>query len=206
MLPLVLGGIALAAVGYGVKEFCESEGCPSDENDTSSRPSPNERFDSFQKSRVALHGEELQRLRVLLMKVTHTDEKYVLDDAVSFQKEKLKEGVLYEDVELYMGMCKASIAKATRLADDYIVNIETMLYFSCDYADYGKPEKKIIKKAYKLINATQKLLVLPLLDKDDRLNIDIIKPLKAYEYFLEKYKVHSATSPFSLMSHNALLK
>jgi hypothetical protein len=28
MLPFVLGGIALAAVGYGVKEFCESEGCP----------------------------------------------------------------------------------------------------------------------------------------------------------------------------------
>jgi len=31
MLPLILGGIALAAVGYGVKEICESEGCPWDE-------------------------------------------------------------------------------------------------------------------------------------------------------------------------------
>ena len=31
MLPLVLGGIALAAVGYGVKEFCEEEGCPWDD-------------------------------------------------------------------------------------------------------------------------------------------------------------------------------
>lgn len=206
MLPLVLGGIALAAVGYGVKEYCEEEGCPSDENNTSSRPSPNERFDSFQKNRVSLHSEELQRLRVLLMKVTHTDAKYVLDDVVSFKKEKLNGGLLYEDVALYMGMYEASIRKATRLADDYIVNIETMLDFSCDYADYGKPEKKIIKKAYKLINATQKLLVLPLLDKDDMLNIEIIKPLKAYEYFLEKYKVHGLGYPFSLMSNNALLK
>ena len=34
MLPIVLGGIALAAVGYGVKEFCESEGCPWDEECT----------------------------------------------------------------------------------------------------------------------------------------------------------------------------
>ena len=145
MLPLVLGGIALAAVGYGVKEFCESEDCPWDENDTSSRPSPNERFDSFQKSRVALHADELQRLRELLMKVTYADAKYVLDDAVSFKKEKLHGGVLYEDVALYMGMYEASIRRAIRLADDYIVNIETILDVSCDYADYGKPEKKSSK-------------------------------------------------------------
>ncbi len=30
MLPLILGSIALTAVGFGVKEYCEAEGCPSE--------------------------------------------------------------------------------------------------------------------------------------------------------------------------------
>jgi len=39
MLPLVLGGIAIAAVGYGLKEYCEEEGCPWDESEvTVTRP------------------------------------------------------------------------------------------------------------------------------------------------------------------------
>ena len=47
MLPLVLGGITLAAVGYGVKEYCESEGCPWDEECTPQQSSDEEQLEEF---------------------------------------------------------------------------------------------------------------------------------------------------------------
>ncbi len=46
MLPVVLGGIALAAVGYGIKEFCESEGYPWDEQHTSTPDSEGEQTEA----------------------------------------------------------------------------------------------------------------------------------------------------------------
>ncbi len=33
MIPLIIGGVTLAAVGYAVKEYCEEEGCPWDTSD-----------------------------------------------------------------------------------------------------------------------------------------------------------------------------
>lgn len=30
MIPLIIGGVTLAVVGYAVKEYCNDEGCPWD--------------------------------------------------------------------------------------------------------------------------------------------------------------------------------
>ena len=39
MLPLLLGGVALATVGYGVKKYCEEENCFGLGNDDNSNSS-----------------------------------------------------------------------------------------------------------------------------------------------------------------------
>ena len=212
MLPLVLGGIAMAAVGYGVKELCESEGCPWDKEATPLQFSAEEDFAGLQKNKVSLHKVQLTKLGELLVRIAHVNEQSMLDDRISIKKEKLEASVLEEDVALYMGMYEGSIRKATRIANAYISELTTLLETSCNYQDYSKAERKSIKKACKLINQTQKLLVLPLLDEEDKLNVAIIHPLKAYKVFLEKYETHGSVSAsaslhtLALMANNAFLK
>ena len=210
MLPLVLGGIAMAAVGYGVKELCENEGCPWDQEATPLQFSAEEDFARLQKDKVSLHKVQLAKLRELLMRIAHVEEQSMLDDRTSVKKEKLEEGVLEEDVALYMEMHERSIRRATRIANAYISELTTLLKTSCDYQDYSKAERKSIKKACKLINQTQKLLVLPLLDEEDKLNVAIIHPLKAHKVFLEKYETYGSSSAslhtLALMANKTFLK
>jgi len=36
MLPFIIGGVTIAAVGYVVKEYCDEQGCPWDTHTSSS--------------------------------------------------------------------------------------------------------------------------------------------------------------------------
>lgn len=53
MLPLIVGGIALTAIGFGIKEYCEAEGCPRESEPNQKEPEQSvERLQAL-KSRIA---------------------------------------------------------------------------------------------------------------------------------------------------------
>jgi hypothetical protein len=183
MLPLILGGIALTAVGYGVKEYCESEGCPWDDHATYT-PTFYNVFEEITKSRRLLHEEVLPACREVLLKVEHTQEKFRLE--VLPPLEEVLEGVDdSEELQLYAQKLQSQLAEATELLVLHSHAVEALLGSGVVFDAFEKPQKKLVKRAFKLYRATQKLLALPLLDDGGVLNVEIIVPLRKYGVLIE---------------------
>jgi hypothetical protein len=191
MLPLVLGGIALAAVGYGVKEYCENEGCPWDDSIdyTPSTPATNT-FKSLHEKKLLLYENNLLQLRVLLLKVEKVDEKLKFNDTVNIVEEKLSEEEVEEDVKLYAGMYEEILDTSSYLLDDFIGIVKMILSKEIKYSNFNKSEQKVLKKAYKTVNSVQKLLGLKLLN-DKVLDIDVISNLKNLKLKIDNLMLES---------------
>ena len=188
MLPLVLGGIALAAVGYGVKEYCEENGCPWDDEVSYTPPKPSNFFADLHREKITLHEEALPKLRALLLRVDNTDEKLILDDAVSLDEEKLENEALKEDVKLYADIYKNVLSDASGVLNAYADEIEILLEISTKYENYNKSQKNLVKKVYKLINVTQVLLAHRLVDDKSEIITETVVVIIDYRKMFEKYR------------------
>ena len=189
MIPLVLGGIALAVVGYGVKEYCEEEGCPWDEKVSCTPSLPTKvTLSSLHEIKTSLHDDKLLKLRVQLLKIEQSDDNLRFKDTVNMHKEALVYSELEDDVKVYMSRYKKLLDKSSDLIDVYADGIETLMEENTQYESYTKTEKKLVKKAYKIVNMTQKLLGLRLLE-GKVLNVEMIKPLKELEVKIENFKI-----------------
>jgi len=192
MLPLVLGGIALAAVGYGVKEYCESEGCPWDEEVESKLDKEVNVFELLQKQKTALYENKLLKLRVLLLQIENVDERLKFKDTVKIHEEKLSDNELEDDVELYVSMYKDMLNLSSDLFDSYIHIVEDILTSKTKYESLDKSERKIVKQAYKVVNTGQKLVGLRVLDVHV-LNINVISTLKSLKVKLDHLALEDKT-------------
>jgi len=186
MLPLVLGGIALAAVGYGVKEYCESEGCPWDEPPKKEPDTPVNLFESLHEQKLELSRHTLLHIKQLLWKLKNADKKLHFTDIVIIEHEKLLTSELEEDVKLYASMYAQILKKSVRLVGCYAESLEVLLLKETDYNMLDKSEKKFVKKSYKVVNTIEKLLGLRLLD-DKVLNVEVIPLLKKYKSKLDTF-------------------
>ena len=187
MIPLVLGGIALAAVGYGLKEYCEEEGCPWD-NEVRTRPSRSEApvntFEELHKDKVALYEDRLLGLRVQLLNIENVDKKLAFKNTVNIVDEKLSETVIEDDVMVYAELFTDTLNKSSRLLESASEKIDDLVDNNTKYETYSKAEKKLVKKAYKIVNVSQKLLGLVLLD-NEVLKLETVPVLKALALKIE---------------------
>lgn len=184
MLPLVLGGIALAAVGYGVKEYCESEGCFCDGEVTlKSSPSSEEIFDTIEQNKRLLHEALLKRLKTALVSVApKKEEKLSVLEEVHY--EHFSSTKMPEDVKLYAKQYASLIDKALVEVHLTSQNLSVLKEKDTPYKQLSKEEKQQVKEAVKLFNLTCEILALRLLDKE-ALNIESIAPLKRVQTQLD---------------------
>jgi len=180
MLPLVLGGIALAAVGYGVKEYCESEGCPWYDEEEIRSHTPTNIFESLHKQKLALYENKLLKLRVLLLKLEGVDEKLQFKDTVNIYEETLSSYNTEEDVKLYADRYRRVLDTSVMLVEINTNALEMLLDEKTHYKHLSKLEKKFVKEVYKVVNNVQKLLGLKILDQKV-LNVEMICTLKKLE-------------------------
>jgi len=147
MLPFVLGGIALAAVGYGVKEYCESEGCPWDEDDTSSKE--RNAFESFYTSKMHLYRGRFEELRTILLKVEHTD--FVVEEGFTPVEEKLSSSKVTEEMKVQIALHGEMLAYSGKILSHYISVLIKLLESSTDYEKYDKSQKRLVKRALRCL-------------------------------------------------------
>ena len=108
MLTKIIGGVTLAAAAYALKEYCEEEGCPWDDNTSSSSSRDDEDVSvkngavakSFYKYKKQIYKTSMKEYQAYL-------EKYELSDAivstnVKLQKEKFTDDELDGDAEMYI--------------------------------------------------------------------------------------------------------
>jgi uncharacterized protein YicC (UPF0701 family) len=189
MLPLVLGGIALAAVGYGMKEYCESEGCPWDEEPERTYTAPVNLFESLHQKKLELYEHKLRKLRELVLQFEGVDKKLQLKDTANIYEETLLQSELEDDVKLYANMYMQTVHTSTSLVDTYIYTLEVLLTKEKHYHRLDTLEKKLIKRVYRVVNNVQKLLALRLLD-GKTLNVATITTLKKLQEKLDVLATH----------------
>jgi hypothetical protein len=189
MLPLVLGGIALAAVGYGVKEYCESEGCPWDEEPERTYTAPVNLFESLHQKKLALSEHKLPKLIELLLQFEDVDKNFQFKYITEIYKETLLQSELEDDVRLYANMYIKTVHTSASLADSYIYALEVLLAKETHYHRLDTVEKKLIKRVYKVVNNIQKLLGLRLLE-GKALNVATVPTLKKLQAKLDVLATH----------------
>jgi hypothetical protein len=189
MLPLVLGGIALAAVGYGMKEYCESEGCPWDEEPERTYTAPVNLFESLHQKKLELYEHKLRKLRELVLQFEGVDKKLQLKDTATIYEETLLQSELEDDVRLYANMYMQTVHTSASLVDTYIYTLEVLLATEKHYHRLDTLEKKLIKRVYRVVNNVQKLLGLRLLE-DKALNVATVPTLKKLQEKLDVLATH----------------
>ncbi|HIP61287.1 MAG TPA: hypothetical protein EYG98_01905 [Sulfurovum sp.] len=187
MIPLILGGIALAAVGYGVKDYCESEGCPWDD-DVHTPAESNEIFTHLHKSKIKLHEETLPKLRSLLSIIELAEHKFALDDIVCLLKEELDHVRASKDTELYATVYQNVLDDALAVLGSYIIAMEKIAENHILLEASEKFYKNLIQEAHKLTNSTQKVLALHLRDEHGIALIDNIVLLIEYRRMLDIHR------------------
>ncbi|MEA2047775.1 MAG: hypothetical protein U9O64_04930 [Campylobacterota bacterium] len=166
MLPLVLGGIALAAVGYGLKEYCESEGCPWDEEENTLSRSDEVRtdFETFHKIKIELYKDYFVDSVQLLSQVENMPSKNLKQITATFSKE-LHDSI-NNDVAEMLTASKEVLLYVQDILMVSVRNMQNILEESTDYRSYSKEEQEVFMNGQKLLKLTGKLCHTPLVGKD----------------------------------------
>ena len=184
MLPVVLGGIALAAVGYGVKEFCESEGCfESHSTDTTPALTAMERLHATQQR---IGAEVLSRAVGLLDRIKHR--KGELPDLSVWVTPPIPSKEPSSEVNETISHCEQALEELSSLLSASLEEVERIVAVSEDYAALSKPARKQIDKAVKLTRRLYRYGSAPLVKDSGHLTPEASKLLK-------KLKKHSHNIP-----------
>ncbi len=189
MLPLVLGSIALAAVGYGVKEYCETEGCPWDEAQEAKASKPLENtFTKIEREKKKLHEELQLHFKQHLLAIEHK-KKWKLQESTTVSYETLSQSNIPEDVTLYAKQYVALLEETSQKVNFCLELLVRLKEKNKPYKSFTKEEKQLLKNGYKLFNLSSEMLTLQLLD-DDSLNVEAIAPLKTLRKELDTVTIN----------------
>lgn len=190
MIPFVLGGIALAAVGYKVLKYCDEEGCSLDNKVSDTGKKDNS--ENGKNNKNSLHGNIFSDLEEVLRRVKGSS--YSIDESFVFQKESHEDTILTcimkeMGKEAYLCSCSNMLDKAYEISEFYTKSIERLLERDIDIKSVSKVEKKMLKYAFKFYNEIQTLLSQTLVDEEGTVTISSSKAFLLYEKVIAKHKM-----------------
>jgi len=154
MLRLVIGGIAAATVGYALKEYCEEEGCPWDEEVKESKEVKKEVFYDVLLYEAKLKFYEVLHVRYfpVVSQIEGYTPKALKYPHASFKKENFPE----ESQELQSEACRTTklITDATVELESYVDKLEISISST---VNDDESIQDCLSLADKLIRKTSKL-------------------------------------------------
>jgi len=201
MLPFVLGGIAIAAVGYVLKEYSDKEGFPWDES--TSPKDEQKKAEDVTSSTKQSYQEALLELGKLLKIMEEGKEIDIFTSyAQAPQKEIPEEMIEKIGEEEYIRSCTDMLVKVEEIAEYYQHSI--LKLFSPPVGEkLSKVEVKMIKYAFKFYRAMQELLPLTYVDEEGNVTITSKEAFLRYEKVIIKHKMK--ISFFRVAEHNYTL-
>ena len=201
MLPIVLGGIALAAAGYALKEYCEEEGSSSDKS-TSHKDEQKKAQDVTNSAKHA-YQEALLELGKLLKIMEGGKEIDIFTSYVQAPQKKIPSEMTEKiGEEAYIHSCTDMLVKVEEIAMYYHYSL-LKLFSPPVGRKFSKVEMKMIKYAFKFYYAMQELLPQTYVDKEGRVTITTKEAFLRYEKVIIKHKMK--ISFFRVAEHNYTL-
>ncbi len=172
---LIIGGVTLATVGYGIKIYCEEEGCSlfdddviSDERaEEASPPSTLPEDDTalnFYYYKVSLWESSLEEAKSLLNQLENCPYKIKLDQAVA--EDTIEGSVDVAKVTKRMKQYGKLLAKADRLLRDELYVLRNIIEVSSDYSAFTDEMKATVESVYALSNVMVLLCQEPIMADD----------------------------------------
>jgi len=187
MLPLVLGGIALAAVGYGVKEYCESEGCPWDET-LIQTPNKIDIFQKIEEMKAIFYEEILPKCREMLLVTGYSPKKFMCDSSLSKEVGSFNNVSFTKELQIYSDLLYETLKDASYLLERYL-DIAEGLHTLGLWSDVdGISQRELLQRMLELCQGVEKLLLVDILDDQKKLNIETVLNLIQFRDKFEKYK------------------
>jgi len=117
MIPLIIGGVTLAVVGYAIKEICDEEGCPWDDN-TSTSATTEARSDTAT-VKSSKKSKEFHKLKKNIYKISMQEyqdflEKYKIKNNdiatdTKLEKQKFSDEQITDEIESYTNQISSTL-------------------------------------------------------------------------------------------------
>lgn len=165
MIPFILGGVALAATGYGVAKLLEDD-CNSDKksehffedlDNENYEAQENELIEKFELAKVELYNTSFMELRIALSEIDNLNKEV---PTITHELEK----TIYPFEELTDDM-KHSFEQFTDILNktkDYINSkfdsLDSIIVNENDYEKYNKEDKELVDELLELCTLVDKVL------------------------------------------------
>ena len=167
MVKQVIGGVALAVTGYGLKKYFDSNSNKNKEEDEGENffvdlsknkevlPELKEAIDKYKDMRTKLFNSSLRELRTALLEIKNLDKELVIAniefvekyDFIYFHNETLK------DIEKFTQI----LQKTKCYIDKNIDRLDSIIISSNDFDTYGDEDKKFVENIAYLCTIIDKI-------------------------------------------------
>lgn len=184
MLPLVLGGVALAAVSYGIKQYCEKEGCPWDSvydygdcgykyNDDFGSEirdlSSDELFEKLYQTKLHVYDTQVLEFNKIGSFIENYPYKKLKNSTETFKLEKSSNEDILDDLYDYQDELH-QLSEAQKFLEMYINRVKKIVKHKSDYEDFNEDQQKTLELTYELTKTINKLIKTKMFSKDGESN------------------------------------
>lgn len=172
MLPIIIGGVALAATGYGIAKFFEDNNCykykdlredsflddesddihpsaQSDKHDIS--PEAKEVITIFEKAKYELYRVSLSELQTALGEIKNFDGKFDIDSDVITDRQ-YNFVTMNDDVKVELTKYTEILTMTQKYINDNLDTLDTIIIGSDDFSTYGDADKEFINNLENIRN------------------------------------------------------
>jgi len=163
MLRLIIGSVTLAAAGYALKEFCEMEGCPWDEQrasssstDTTTKKQTTYTYaKKFHKKKKTAYKNGMQAYAMFLEQYKVEDKEIQTD--LKLRKQKFPDESVNEEV-------KTALEKITHMTEVLSYNIQLHCQLLKQQTELKKEDKELMQQYAHSLYALAHLNIFTLYD------------------------------------------
>ena len=190
MIPLIIGGVTLAVVGYAIKEICEEEGCPWDnessafekaeEQTASETVKSSKKSKEFHKFKKNIYKTSMREYKEFLQKYNIENNDIATD--LKLQKQKFSDEQITDELESYISQISNTLEI---LSHNLSLGIRMV-------QNEKSLEDDVVKKLNSYVDSIYQLSHLELFDKWQRVNqVEILSLLvKAMGQATQKDTIH----------------
>lgn len=162
MVKQLLGGVALAATGYGLKRYFGEKSHKEDEdvfidayNTRDISPELEEVLNNYTEAKAKLYNNSLRELKTALFEIKNLDKEFLLPNLDFTQKYDFKT-VRRETIE-YFEKFTQILQDAKQYIDKHLDKLDTIIISSNDFSTYSEEDKKFVEHLTDLSIAIEKI-------------------------------------------------
>jgi len=167
MIPFIIGGIALAATGYGVAKLLEDDGNCDKKSEIFSEnlDSENELIEKFESAKVELYNTSFTELKTALHEIDN------LNKEIPISTQEVEKSVyLIEELTDDINHSIEEFTDVLRKTKDYINSkldsLDSIIINESNYEKYSEEDKKTVDELFNLFKLIEKVLSSKIINDD----------------------------------------